>query len=93
MSANSVILSPREVRTFAHELRELKGQLDQHTKAIDDQTRKLRHIWNDKGFHQFHLRYSESMSVLNPFLKQAEAYAEYLDTKAARAMRVAEHGF
>lgn len=93
MSANSVILSPPEVRAFAHQLRELTAQLAQRTKAIDAQTGELRHIWDDSGFHQFHRRYSESMSMLNPFLKQAQTYAEYLDTKAAKAMRVKEHGF
>jgi uncharacterized protein YukE len=93
MSTKSVILSPGEVRAFAHELRELTGQLAQRTKAIDDQTGRLRHIWDDRGFHQFHRRYTESMSMLNPFFKQAQAYAEYLDTIAARGKRVADHGF
>lgn len=89
----AVIIEPRAVRQFARELEGLNKELDQLTRTIDREAAELGHTWKDARFQQFHKRYAEAMAVLAPFPKQAAAYAEYLERKAALAQKALDHRF
>ena len=89
----AVIIEPRAVRQFARELEGLNKELDQLTRTIDREAAELGHTWKDARFQQFHKRYAEAMSVLAPFPKQAAAYAEYLERKAALAQKALDYRF
>lgn len=89
----NVIISPQAVRQFARELDGLRKELDQLTKQIDSESQELGRSWRDNHFQQFHKRYAEAMAVLSPFPKQAAAYAEYLERKAALAQKALDQRF
>ena len=90
---SAVIIEPRAVRQFARDLDVLRKELDQLTRTIDRESTDLGHTWKDARFHEFHKRYAEAMAVLSLFPKQAAAYAEYLERKAALAQKALDHRF
>jgi len=90
---SSVIIDPKTVRGFARELDELRKELDQLTQTISREAAELGQTWKDGHFQQFHKRYAEAMVVLAPFPRQAAAYADYLERKAALAQRALDHPF
>lgn len=78
----SVIIDPAKAAQFARDLENLRGELEQLTRALDNEVKELEHIWRDTRFATFHKRYDESRAVLAAFFKRAGLYAAYLHRKA-----------
>jgi uncharacterized protein YukE len=81
------IVDPREVRRFSALLSETAASLQAGKSDVTGQFNDLKGVWKDTKYGQFEKTFADTMSRLQAFLKTAESYANYLNTKARLAER------
>lgn len=75
--------NPDEMKRFAAYLRNAAGQLREGRGALDSEYRTLGESWRDSRSQAFSKVYDQAMPAIERFCRQAEAYAAFLDRKAA----------
>ncbi|MDQ3812930.1 MAG: hypothetical protein M3347_03155 [Armatimonadota bacterium] len=81
------IVDPEELRRFAAYLEQTTADLrGQKTNTIAGFAR-LHDTWRDEKYSRFEQVFTESMQLLELYLRQSEQYANFCKQKAARAQR------
>lgn len=81
------ILDPEELQRFAAHLERSSSDIRGQKTAIFAAFSRLHDTWRDEKYARFDASFTESMKMLELYLRQSEAYAGFCKQKAARAQR------
>ena len=83
--SQQAIVSPEELERFALNLKQFNAQLGEKVSQLQGQFRQLGQTWRDQEHQKFAQEFEQAMSVIQRFMKTADAHAPFLLRKAQRA--------
>lgn len=88
MSAESVILDPKELRLFASRLKQFNITLSQSSQQLHAQFKQLGETWRDPAYAKFAQQFQETMRNLQAFERVADETVPRLLKTAEKAESV-----
>jgi uncharacterized protein YukE len=82
--SQQAIASPEELERFARELHSFNGQLRDSMGRLQGQFNRLGDTWRDREHQKFAQEFTQTMRVLQQFMRSADEQIPFLQRKAQR---------
>jgi len=85
MLGGQAIVKPEDVRRFASELKQFTNQLNNDSKRLQAQFKRLGETWRDQENQRFAQEFQQATKVFKKFMEDSNQYVAYLIRKAETA--------
>lgn len=76
--AGRIVIDTQEVLKFVSQLKAFNDLLEQQTKTLDAQFKRLGESWKDAEYKKFSVEFEKSMNANKKFLAMSNGYGPYL---------------